>query len=87
MIVTRFPKGLDREGVSKFLLKQYSIYDIADTAAYYLMSAKTEKISISRQAFEEHFRIIGEKDDGTPETRGRKPLSRENENNNLFNNE
>lgn len=74
MLINRWPKGLDRKGVADFLLKNYPITDICDTCAQLLMN-QTTKIAISRFQFMEHFKIIGEKEDGTIETRGRKPLA------------
>lgn len=74
MIITKFPKGLEREQVAKFLLDHYPVTDICDTCAYLLMN-QTSKIAITRQQFNELFKIIGEREDGTTETRGRKSLS------------
>lgn len=73
MIISKFPKGLDRQAVAKFLLEHYPITDIADTAAYYL-DRQDEKISITRKQFEHFFKIRGIREDGTPEFRGRPAL-------------
>ena len=70
MIITKFPKGLPLSGVSKFLLEHYPITDICDTCAQLLLN-QTSKISVTRQQLLEHFRIVGEREDGTAERRGR----------------
>lgn len=74
-MITKFPRLAARKDVADFLLRTYPITEIAETCAQLLMN-QTDKIPISRQQFAEHFRIIGEKEDGTAETRGRKPISR-----------
>lgn len=70
MIISKFPKGLDRQAVAKFLLEHYPITDIAETAAYYL-DRQDEKITITRKQFMHYFKIKGLRDDGTAENRGR----------------
>ena len=74
MIITKFPKGLPLAECSKFLLEHYPITDICDTCAQLLLS-QTNKITVTRQQLMEHFKIIGEREDGTEERRGRKSLA------------
>lgn len=74
MIIKKFPKGLDVKGVADFLLNNYPITSIAETAADLLLKEyRTEKITLTRQQFLDHFRITGIRPDGGAETRGRKP--------------
>ena len=74
MIITKFPKGLPLAECSKFLLEHYPITDICDTCAQLLLN-QTTKIAVTRGQFMEHFKIIGEREDGTEERRGRKSLT------------
>ncbi len=71
-MITRFPKGQSVQQVADFLMENYPVKEIARTAAQLLMR-QTDKITVTRQQFVEHFRFIGERQDGTVETRGRKP--------------
>lgn len=77
-LVNQIKSGEMTEEVLKHqLMLNYSIADIVETCAHKLIvdysSTPTQKITISQEEFETHFRIQGIKEDGTPETRGRKP--------------
>ena len=67
----------DRTGqdeIVKYLIENVTSKEMAEylvNALYELEKAKTQKvIRISQSDFDSHFRIIGFKNDGTPETRG-----------------
>lgn len=67
----------DRTGqdeIVKYLIENVTSKELAEylaNALYELEKAKTQKvIRISQSDFDKHFRIIGFKSDGTPETRG-----------------
>ena len=67
----------DRTGqdeIVKYLIENVTSKELAEylaNALYELEKAKTQKvIRISQSDFDNHFRIIGFKSDGTPETRG-----------------
>ena len=61
------------EEVKNHLMLNYNISEILDFVCELLMKFEDNpKIPISKEDFEAHFRLIGYKEDGTPEPRGRK---------------
>ena len=67
----------DRAGqdeIVRYLIENVTTKELAEYLAYALYEldkAKTQKvIRISQSDFDKHFRIIGFRSDGTPETRG-----------------
>lgn len=67
----------DRTGqdeIVKYLIENVTSKELAEYLAYALYElekAKTQKvIRITQSDFDKHFRIIGFRSDGTPETRG-----------------
>lgn len=68
-------KNQTKEEIVDFLLKNYSITQIVEELAEFIMnySQPTPKIVISQEDFDAHFRIRGTREDGEKENRGRKP--------------
>lgn len=77
----KLPKNLYSLSVSDltdYLIKNYSVFDIAESLAENLKDKEeNDKISISYAQFRKYFRVRGLATTSpfTPETRGRKPLS------------
>ena len=69
----RYKTGqLSLEALTQYLIRNYSIYDIAHSLAETIDYEAPKPIALSQEEFEAHFRIKGIKPDGTPETRGRR---------------
>lgn len=72
--------ALTKEDLQKQLLN-YPMSEIVETCAALLMETGIQstptKITITQEQFDAHFRIAGLKEDGTKETRGRKPKQQE----------
>lgn len=57
--------------LADYLLRTYPVYEIALSLAETINYEAPKPIAITREEFEQHFRIRGVKADGTEENRGR----------------
>lgn len=59
------------DALAEYLLKTYPVYDIAMSLAETINYEAPKPITITREEFEQHFRIRGVRADGSSENRGR----------------
>lgn len=67
--------GIKEDDIKDYLMVNYNMSQIVDTCAELLIRytfSVNSRIAISQEDFDNHFRIIGVKADGTLETRGRR---------------
>ncbi len=67
---------MTEQDLRHFIIENYPMGEIISTCAYllikYSFNTQPTKITITQDEFDSHFRIVGLKEDGTKETRGRK---------------
>lgn len=59
--IARYVRDNNKEALADFLIKNYTIQEIADIAADYFISSSTEgtpKIRITEEQFNEYFSVI-----------------------------
>lgn len=59
------------EQLANYLIKTYPVYEIAMSLAETINYEAPKPITITREEFEQHFRIRGVRADGSSENRGR----------------
>ena len=59
------------EALADYLMKHYPVYEIAMSLAETINYEAPKPITITREEFEQHFRIRGVRADGSSENRGR----------------
>lgn len=63
---------LSIEGLTEYLLRNFSVYEIAKSLAETIQYEEPRPIILTQEEFSAHFRIRGIRPDGTVENRGRR---------------